>query len=55
MCLGIPGEILEVCEDQDLRMGKVRFAGINRVCLEYVPDAAPGDATASIAWAGTDW
>jgi hydrogenase expression/formation protein HypC len=44
MCLGIPGEVAEVREDRDLRMGRVRFAGISRdVCLAYVPDAAPGD------------
>ncbi len=44
MCLGIPGEILEINEDQGLRVGKVRFAGITReVCLEYVPEAVKGD------------
>jgi hydrogenase expression/formation protein HypC len=44
MCLGIPGEILEISEDQGLRVGKVRFAGITReVCLEYVPEAVTGD------------
>ncbi len=44
MCLGIPGEILEVREDKGLRVGKVRFAGITReVCLQYVPEAARGD------------
>jgi len=44
MCLGIPGEIVEISEDQGLRVGKVRFAGITRtVCLEYVPEAALGD------------
>jgi len=44
MCLAIPGEIVEVREDQDLRMGTVRFAGVSRdVCLQYVPDAVPGD------------
>jgi hydrogenase expression/formation protein HypC len=44
MCLGIPGEILEVSEDKGLRVGKVRFAGITReVCLEYVPEAVKGD------------
>jgi hydrogenase expression/formation protein HypC len=44
MCLGIPGEILEVREDNGLRTGKVRFAGITReVCLAYVPEAARGD------------
>ena len=44
MCLGIPGEIIEVREEDGLRVGKVRFAGISReVCLDYVPDAALGD------------
>lgn len=44
MCLGIPGEIVEVREDDGLRIGKVRFAGISReVCLDYVPDATLGD------------
>ena len=44
MCLGIPGEIVEVRDDDGLRVGKVRFAGITRdVCLDYVPDADVGD------------
>jgi hydrogenase expression/formation protein HypC len=44
MCLGIPGEIVEVRDDQGLRVGTVRFAGITRdVCLDYVPEAGPGD------------
>ena len=44
MCLGIPGEIVEVRDELGLRLGKVRFAGITRdVCLDYVPQANPGD------------
>ncbi len=44
MCLGIPGEIVELREGDGLRVGRVRFAGITRdVCLDYVPDAALGD------------
>jgi hydrogenase expression/formation protein HypC len=44
MCLGIPGEIREIREDQGLRVGKVQFGGITRdVCLECIPDAALGD------------
>jgi hydrogenase expression/formation protein HypC len=44
MCLGIPGEIVEVRDADGLRVGKVRFAGITReVCLDYVPDAERGD------------
>ncbi|APR80689.1 [NiFe] hydrogenase metallocenter assembly protein HypC [Minicystis rosea] len=44
MCLGIPGEILDVRETHGLRFGKVRFGGVVRdVCLEYQPDARAGD------------
>ncbi len=44
MCLGIPGEIVSVREDDGVRVGKVRFAGVERdVCLACVPDAAVGD------------
>ena len=44
MCLGIPGELLEIRDDAGLRMGRVRFAGITRdVCLDYVPDASAGE------------
>ena len=44
MCLGIPGQLTEVFEEQTLRMGKVSFAGVKRaVCLELVPDAECGD------------
>jgi hydrogenase expression/formation protein HypC len=45
MCLGIPGEIVSVREDEaGVRVGKVRFGGIARdVCLACVPDANVGD------------
>jgi hydrogenase expression/formation protein HypC len=44
MCLGIPGEIVDVRDDAGLRIGRVRFAGITRdVCLDYLPDAAVGE------------
>jgi len=44
MCLGIPGEVVEVREDDGIRYGKVRFAGITRdVCLECEPDAKVGE------------
>src|SRR5688572_29762605 len=44
MCLGIPGEVVEVGEHHGLRMGQVRFGGITRqVCLEAQPDVVPGD------------
>jgi hydrogenase expression/formation protein HypC len=44
MCLAIPGKILEIHSEHELRMGKVDFGGVcKRVCLEHVPEAAPGD------------
>ena len=44
MCLGIPGEVVEIRDDAGLRYGKVRFAGVSReVCLECVPQARVGD------------
>jgi hydrogenase expression/formation protein HypC len=44
MCLGIPGEIVELREAHGLRFARVRFGGVTRdVCLEYEPDAGIGD------------
>jgi hydrogenase expression/formation protein HypC len=44
MCLGVPGEILEVREQHGLRFADVRFGGVTReVCLDLQPDAQPGD------------
>jgi hydrogenase expression/formation protein HypC len=45
MCLGVPGKIVETIEERDgLRFGVVEFDGLRRtVCLECVPDAAPGE------------
>ncbi len=44
MCLAIPGKLLEIEKDSSPRMGMVSFGGIQkRVCLEWLPEAAPGD------------
>ncbi len=44
MCLGIPGEVMELREEAGLRFAKVRFGGVMRdVCLECQLDAAVGD------------
>lgn len=46
MCLGIPGQIIEIYEDSGLMMGKVDFNGVTKeVCLAYVPEAQVGDYT----------
>jgi hydrogenase expression/formation protein HypC len=43
MCLGIPGQIIEIYSAHGLRMGKIDFGGAAReVCLEYVPEAQVG-------------
>ncbi|HYW80129.1 MAG TPA: HypC/HybG/HupF family hydrogenase formation chaperone [Thermoguttaceae bacterium] len=44
MCLGIPGKVIEVFQQDDLPMGKVEFGGIVKdVCLAYEPEAAVGE------------
>ena len=44
MCLGIPGKVVEVRQQDDLPMGKVEFGGIlKEVCLAYTPEAQVGD------------
>lgn len=45
MCLGVPGQIVQMIPDVDgLPHGLVEFAGVRRsVCLACVPEAQPGD------------
>ncbi len=44
MCLGVPGRIVAIVDDQGLRMGAVDFGGVTRkTCLAYVPDAGVDD------------
>ncbi len=44
MCLGIPGKIKEIYQQENTRMGKVDFNGVElEVCLEAVPDAQLND------------
>jgi len=44
MCLGIPGEVEWVSEDDELRHARVSFGGVVKdVCLAYVPEARAGD------------
>jgi hydrogenase expression/formation protein HypC len=44
MCLAIPGQVVEIHEEQGLKMGKTNFGGIvKRVCLEYTPEVQVGD------------
>jgi hydrogenase expression/formation protein HypC len=44
MCLAVPGKVVEITGDGELRMGKVDFAGVQRqACLAYVPEVQLGD------------
>ena len=45
MCLGIPGRIVEVHDENGIAMGTVDFGGVRRsVCLAYVVnEIQPGD------------
>lgn len=44
MCLGIPGQIVEVWQESGVPMAHVDFAGEQRkICLAYLPDLTVGD------------
>jgi hydrogenase expression/formation protein HypC len=44
MCLGVPGRIIRIDDENGIRMGEVDFGGITRrACLAYVPEADLGD------------
>jgi hydrogenase expression/formation protein HypC len=44
MCLGIPGRVLEVREENGLLMGRVDFGGVRKdACLSYLPEVQVGD------------
>jgi hydrogenase expression/formation protein HypC len=44
MCLAIPGKVIETLQSDGMKMAKVSFGGmLKQVCVEYTPEAAPGD------------
>jgi len=44
MCLGIPGKITEIYEQDSLKMAKIDFGGIiKEACLAYTPEAKVGN------------
>jgi len=46
MCLAIPGKVVEIFQENGLRMGHVDYSGtVNKVCLEYVPEIVVGQYT----------
>ena len=43
MCLGVPGKVIAVHNEDGIRMGTVDFGGITRsACLEYAPEVDIG-------------
>ncbi|MGE5459599.1 MAG: HypC/HybG/HupF family hydrogenase formation chaperone [Solirubrobacterales bacterium] len=43
MCLGVPGKVIDVRDEDGIRMGTVDFGGITRsACLEYAPEIGVG-------------
>jgi hydrogenase expression/formation protein HypC len=44
MCLGVPGKIIAVYNNDTLPMGKIDYGGVVKdACLAYVPEAKVGD------------
>ena len=43
MCLAIPGKVVDIYEENELKMGKIDFSGtMNTACLAYVPEVEVG-------------
>ena len=44
MCLGVPGKIIKIYDENSIKMSDVDFNGVTmRVCLETTPQAKVGD------------
>jgi hydrogenase expression/formation protein HypC len=44
MCLAVPGKVVEITGEGELRMGRVDFSGVKReACLAYTPEVRVGD------------
>ncbi len=44
MCLAIPGRVISIGTENDLRIGRVQFAGVTQaVSLDFVPEVVVGD------------
>lgn len=43
MCLGMPGKVIEINEEEGLLMGKVDYSGtVSKTCLSYCGDVKVG-------------
>jgi|YNPMSStandDraft_1061717.scaffolds.fasta_scaffold02636_7 hydrogenase maturation factor len=50
MCFGIPAQLVEVYQKDDLPMGKGGLRRRGQGCLAYTPEAQPGMFALSWAW-----
>lgn len=43
MCLAIPGKVIEIMDENGLKMGKIDYSGtIQTTCLAYLPEVQIG-------------
>lgn len=46
MCLAVPGKLIEILDENGLKMGRIAYGGtVSKACLEYVPDIEIGQYT----------
>jgi hydrogenase expression/formation protein HypC len=46
MCLAVPGRVVEIFEENGLKMGTIDYSGtLSKACLEYVPEIVVGQYT----------
>ncbi len=44
MCLAMPGKVIEIYNENGLKMGRIDYSGtVNTACLEYVPEISIGE------------
>jgi len=44
MCLSLPGKIISIHDNSDIKMASVDFGGVKRdICIEWVPEAKVND------------
>lgn len=46
MCLAIPGKVIDIYDENGIKMGKIDYSGtISTACLEYLPEIEVGQYT----------
>lgn len=46
MCLAVPGRVVEIFDENGLKMGTIDYSGtLSKACLEYVPEIMIGQYT----------